>query len=77
LNLQPAKAKAGPIHQFSTNCGRVNQYGKQAIEVQSLSKRFCDLQAVRGVSLEVQAGGILSLLGPNGAGCCPTCLRPP
>ncbi len=39
-----------------------------AIETQGLVKRFGDLQAVRGVSLTVRAGEILSLLGPNGAG---------
>jgi ABC-2 type transport system ATP-binding protein len=39
-----------------------------AIEIQNLSKRFGDFQAVRGISLTVQAGEIMSLLGPNGAG---------
>jgi ABC-2 type transport system ATP-binding protein len=38
------------------------------IRVQDLSKRFGDLQAVAGVSLEVAAGEIYGLLGPNGAG---------
>ncbi len=40
----------------------------KTIEVQNLCKHFGDLQAVKGVNLEVQAGEILSLLGPNGAG---------
>jgi ABC-2 type transport system ATP-binding protein len=40
----------------------------KAIEVQNLRKRFGDLQAVGGVSLEVVTGEIVSLLGPNGAG---------
>jgi len=39
-----------------------------AIEVRDLRKTFGDLQAVRGVSFDVQAGEIFSLLGPNGAG---------
>ena len=39
-----------------------------AIEVQDLVKHFGALAAVQGVSLNVQAGEILSLLGPNGAG---------
>jgi ABC-2 type transport system ATP-binding protein len=39
-----------------------------AIEVTNLSKRYGDLQAVRGVSFEVAAGEVFCLLGPNGAG---------
>ncbi|MBN1135114.1 MAG: ABC transporter ATP-binding protein [Anaerolineae bacterium] len=40
----------------------------RAIQVQDLHKRFGDIQAVQGISFEVQAGQIFSLLGPNGAG---------
>ncbi|HEX2914471.1 MAG TPA: ABC transporter ATP-binding protein [Chloroflexia bacterium] len=39
-----------------------------AIQVQRLSKRFGEVQAVDQVSFEVRKGQILSLLGPNGAG---------
>lgn len=39
-----------------------------AIQVQGLTKAFGSLQAVQGVSFDVQAGEIFSLLGPNGAG---------
>jgi len=39
-----------------------------AIHIEGLHKDFGDLHAVNGVSLDVQAGEILSLLGPNGAG---------
>ncbi len=39
-----------------------------AIEVRNLHKSFGDLNAVDGISLEVQRGEIFSLLGPNGAG---------
>jgi ABC-2 type transport system ATP-binding protein len=39
-----------------------------AIEVQNLSKRFGDLQAVRDVSFKVERGHVLGFLGPNGAG---------
>jgi ABC-2 type transport system ATP-binding protein len=36
--------------------------------VQDLHKRYGGIEAVRGVSFEVQAGEIFGLLGPNGAG---------
>lgn len=39
-----------------------------AIQVQDLHKSFGDIDAVQGVSFDVQAGEIMSLLGPNGAG---------
>jgi branched-chain amino acid transport system ATP-binding protein len=38
------------------------------ISVQGLTKRFGTLAAVNNVSLEIEAGGILSIIGPNGAG---------
>ncbi len=36
--------------------------------VRDLSKRYGGVEAVRGVSFEIQAGEIFGLLGPNGAG---------
>ena len=38
------------------------------IEVNNLSKRFGDVQALRGISFEIQPGQTFGLLGPNGAG---------
>jgi ABC-2 type transport system ATP-binding protein len=38
------------------------------IEVKDLKKSYGDLQAVRGLDLEIEQGEIFSLLGPNGAG---------
>ncbi len=38
------------------------------VEAERLSKTFGDFVAVRDVSLQVPAGGVLALLGPNGAG---------
>ena len=39
-----------------------------AIEVQKLVKRYGEIEAVRGIDLEVQPGEIFGFLGPNGAG---------
>jgi ABC-2 type transport system ATP-binding protein len=38
------------------------------VEIEKVSKRFGQTQAVRDVSLKVAAGEIFGLLGPNGAG---------
>lgn len=38
------------------------------VAVRNLHKRYGRIEAVRGVSFEVEAGTILGLLGPNGAG---------
>ncbi len=38
------------------------------LQVQGLRKQFGNLQALRGISLEVPWGDIVAVLGPNGAG---------
>jgi len=38
------------------------------IQVDNLTKRYGDVQALSGVSFEVQEGEVFGLLGPNGAG---------
>ena len=38
------------------------------IEVQDLSKRYGDIQALGGLSFKVEAGEVIGFLGPNGAG---------
>lgn len=42
--------------------------GPLAIEVDGLSKRYGDHEAVRGLSFSVRAGEVVGFLGPNGAG---------
>jgi ABC-2 type transport system ATP-binding protein len=39
-----------------------------AISLRGLTKSFGDVQAVRGIDLEVRPGEIVAFLGPNGAG---------
>ncbi|MBT7913246.1 ABC transporter ATP-binding protein, partial [Candidatus Bathyarchaeota archaeon] len=41
---------------------------RNAIEIDGLVKRFEDITAVDGLSLEIREGEIFGLLGPNGAG---------
>jgi ABC-2 type transport system ATP-binding protein len=38
------------------------------IEVRELTRRFGDIEAVRGISFDVAAGEVFAFLGPNGAG---------
>ena len=41
---------------------------RSAIELVDLHKNFKQVQAVRGMTLSIDAGEIVALLGPNGAG---------
>ena len=38
------------------------------IRVENLSKKFGEVEAVKGISFEIQRGEIVAFLGPNGAG---------
>ena len=42
--------------------------GEPVIRVRSLVKRYGEVEAVRGIDLDVQPGEIFGFLGPNGAG---------
>src|SRR5437868_10557379 len=47
---------------------QTNMNESPAISVQDLHKSYADVEAVRGIDLEVGTGEIFGLLGPNGAG---------
>ena len=40
----------------------------RSIQIQDLVRRYGDVEAVRGLSLDIRGGEIFGLLGPNGAG---------
>ncbi len=42
--------------------------GEPVLEVRRLARTFGDVEALRGVDLDVHAGEVVGLLGPNGAG---------
>jgi len=43
-------------------------FSAATIEVENLTKRYGDVEALRGVSFSVNEGEVFGLLGPNGAG---------
>ncbi len=53
--------------QKSATCSLVI-YALDAVEVESVSKSFGSIKAIRNVSLAIKEGEILGLLGPNGSG---------
>src|SRR5216117_4588597 len=38
------------------------------VQVNNLRKRYGEIEAVRGISFQVETGEVFGLLGPNGAG---------
>ena len=53
----------------AADASEVRQRGdKVAVSVSGLTKRYGDIEAVRGIDFEVRAGETFGFLGPNGAG---------
>jgi ABC-2 type transport system ATP-binding protein len=52
----------------SRDYGSIMSEDGTAISVRGLRKTYGDLEAVRGIDLEVRSGEVFALLGPNGAG---------
>src|SRR3712207_4520029 len=46
----------------------LQEHSPLAISARGLAKRFGDVRAVDGISLDVPRGMIFAILGPNGAG---------
>ena len=76
-----AAPDSGPDCSFSLRCGCPRSHAPSEcaidigftvtspiIAVENLTKRYGDVQALRGVSFSVQEGEVSGLLGPNGAG---------
>ncbi len=62
LASQPRDGAPEPIHPAP------GRSGAAALEVDSLTRRHGQLEAVKGISFEIQRGEVFGLLGPNGAG---------
>jgi len=62
---QAAPIPAGPDRAVQDQQGATKE---PAIEVSALSKRYGKLEAVRGITFEVNPGEMFGLIGPDGAG---------
>src|ERR671927_242911 len=49
-------------------CTGLEDVAEPVISVRGLRKSYGDLEAVRGIDLDVAAGEVFAFLGPNGAG---------
>jgi ABC-2 type transport system ATP-binding protein len=60
--------KGGEVTEAAHQQGAATQSGSPAIEVEGLSKRYGELEAVCDLSFRIGAGEVVGFLGPNGAG---------
>ena len=58
----------GPLGGREAACGRQGAVMNAMLEIGDLHVAYGQVEAVRGVSLSLQAGQIISVIGPNGAG---------
>ena len=64
---QPATAAPSILHPASVRTG-ADPARPTALRVEGLRKRYDHIEAVAGLSFEIEEGEIFGLLGPNGAG---------
>jgi len=56
------------LSELATTTPRADPPASTAVSVNGLVKRYDEVEAVRGIDFEVEAGEIFGFLGPNGAG---------
>src|SRR5690606_11516501 len=80
---KPAVANAAANHRWRSNrtwiaCGAGspfpysqlprNRRSMRVIKTVNLTKKYGDMYAIRGITLELQQGDLFGFIGPNGAG---------
>jgi lipoprotein-releasing system ATP-binding protein len=73
LQQKSIKTKISPIniHQYPPISINIHQYSspiKKMIQVKNIHKSFDTLEVLKGVSMEINKGEIVSIVGPSGAG---------